>query len=154
MSAGIKHLIACHCFLPQYKNAKEIIFHKFVVFSIVDQSDTVIPKFAACNNCGAVHKIIDICKSEIVVGRDEVITQVSKEDLKYSLPSSLYELLESYDRPTADFEHSEYILNNKEWGSFIVLKREELENYVQGKIVKFLSEDKFKVESFSEKQEV
>ena len=154
MSSGIKHLISCHCILPQYKDSKDPVFHKFVVFSIIDDSDTVIPKFSACNSCGAVHKIIDICKSEIMLGRDEVGTQISKEDLKYSLPKSLYELLESYDRSVADFEHAEYILNNSLWGSFIILKREELEDYVQGKLVKIIDDDKFKVESFSERKEV
>ena len=154
MSTGIKHLVSCHCILPQYKNQKNLVFHKFIVFSIIDDSDTVIPKFASCNNCGAVHKIIDICKTEIVVGRDEVTTQVTREDLKHSMPISLYELLDSYDRPISDFEHAVFIIENQEWGSFIVVKREEVEDYVQGKIVRFIREDKFKVESFSEKKEV
>lgn len=154
MPTGTKHLVTCHCVLPQYRNAKDLIFHKFVVFSIIDDSDTVVPKFSACNNCGAVHKIIDICKSEIIVGRDEVPSQVTKEDLRFSLPESLYDLLESYDRPCSDFEHAEFILEQKEWGSFIVLKREDLEDYTQGKRVKFVSKEKFKVESFSEKKEV
>ena len=79
---------------------------------------------------------------------------LSKEDLKISMPESLYELLSSYDCADADFEHAEFILNNSEWGSFIVLKREEIEDHIQGKLVKFVSADKFKVESFSEKKEV
>ena len=154
MPKGIKHLVPCHCVLPQYKNQKNLVFHKFTVFSIVDDSDTVIPKFSSCNNCGAVHKVIDICKSEIVIGRDEVTTQVTKEDLRYSIPESLYELLVSYNRPVTDFEHAAFIMEHQQWGSFIVVKREEVEDYVQGKHVKFIREDKFKVESFSEKKEV
>lgn len=154
MSSGIKHLVSCHCILPQYRNSKDPVFHKFVVFSIIDESDTVVPKFTSCNNCGATHKVIDICKSEIMMGREDIATQVTKEDLKYSLPVSLYELLDSYNCPVADYEHAEFIINNSMWGSFIVLKREELEDYIQGKLVKFVSHDKFKVESFSEKREV
>ena len=146
--------MSCHCILPQYKHSKDPVFHKFVVFSVVDDSDTTVPKFASCNNCGAVHKVIDIGKTEIIVGRDEVVSQVTKEDLKYSLPTSLYELLESYDRPTADFEHAEFIISNNKWGSFVVLKREEIEDFIQGKKVTFVSHDKFKVESFSERKEV
>ena len=82
---GLKHLIQCHCILPQYKNRKEPVFHKFPVFSIIDNSDTVIVKYAECNNCGAAHKVYDICKSEILTGRDEVRSQLTREDFKFSL---------------------------------------------------------------------
>ena len=40
--AGIKHLIECHCMLPQYRNKKDRQYHKFVVFSIIDNADCVI----------------------------------------------------------------------------------------------------------------
>ena len=33
---GVKHLIQCHCVLPQYRNANPPMFHKFVTFSVVD----------------------------------------------------------------------------------------------------------------------
>ena len=68
---GTKHLIQCHCLLPQYRNKPDPVFHKFPVFSVIDESDTVILKYAECNNCGAAHKVYDICKSEILTGRDE-----------------------------------------------------------------------------------
>lgn len=113
-----------------------------------------MPKFAECNNCGAVHKVIDICKSEIVIGRDDVATKVTKEDLKFSIPSDLYHLLETYERPDVDFEHADFIIENKKWGDFIVLKKEEFEDHAQGKLVRFVNKSRFKVESFSEKKEV
>ena len=147
---GVKHLIQCHCVLPQYRNSADPVFHQFVVFSVIDvESDTVIPKFAACNNCGAAHKVIDIQKSEIITGRDEVSTAMSKEDFTFSLPSDLYNLLQTYEREIADFEHAQFILENKLWGHHIVLSREELDDYTQGKMVKFLEEHRFKVESYT-----
>jgi len=135
--------------LPQYKNRETSVFHKFLVFSIVDEeSDTVEVKFSACNNCGAVHKIIDICKSEMIIGRDEVPTQMSIEDFQYSLPVDLYELLNTYHKEVPDFEHAQFILENEKWEDHIVLTREELEDMIQGKLVRFIAIDRFRIESY------
>jgi hypothetical protein len=146
---GIKHLIQCHCILPQYRNSKNPVFHKFSVFSILDLvSDTVTHKFAECNNCGAAHKIVDICKSEIVIGKDEVTSQLSVSDLKHSIPDSLFELLETYDRELPDFEYAQFILERALWDKYVILTREEINGDIQGKLVRFISHDKFRVESY------
>jgi hypothetical protein len=135
--------------LPQYKNADNPVFHQFTVFSVIDDaSDTVVPKFASCNNCGAVHKIVDICKSELVINRDDVMTQMKIEDFKFSLPTDLFELLVSYQKEVADFEHAQFIIENENWKEYIILTREEIEDMVQGKLVKFLAANKFRVESY------
>ena len=152
---GIKHLIQCHCILPQYRNSQNPVFHQFTVFSIVDtESDTVAPKFSSCNNCGAVHKVIDIQKSEIITGHDEVSTAMSIEDFVLSLPRDLFDLLQVYNREVADFEHAQFIIENKIWGQHIILSREELDDHTQGKMVKFLEKNKFKVESYAIKSAV
>tara|TARA_B100001287_G_C22506662_1_gene446228 strand:+ start:275 stop:742 length:468 start_codon:yes stop_codon:yes gene_type:complete len=148
MKKGIKHLIQCHCMLPQYKNAKDPVFHKFPVFSVIDESDTVVLKYAECNNCGAAHKVYDICKSEILTGRDEVSSRLNKEDFKYSLPKDLYELLNQYDRDLSDFEQSQFIIDNKVWNSTLVLSREEMDDHIQGKVLRFIAADKFRIESY------
>lgn len=135
--------------LPQYKNSKEPVFHKFVVFSVIDDGDTCIPKICNCNNCGAAHKVYDICKSEIIIGKDDVRSEMSIEDFKISLPDSLYELLVNYEKELHDFEHSQFIIDNKKWGTTIVLTKDIIEEKVEGKLLKFLSENKFRVESFS-----
>ena len=119
-----------------------------------EESDTVESKFSACNNCGAVHKVIDICKTEILTGRDEVPTQMTKEDFKLSLPNDLYDLLCSYSRETPDFEHAQFILENEKWEDYIILTREEIDDSVQGKLVRFKASDRFKVESYLIKRSV
>ena len=58
---GQKHLIECHCILPQYRRALNTVYHKFVVFSEIDDSDTVVPKFAQCNNCGVIGHLAGQC---------------------------------------------------------------------------------------------
>ena len=152
---GFKHLIQCHCILPQYRNSADPVFHQFVVFSIIDlKSDTVIPKFSECNNCGAAHKIVDLCKSEIIVGKDEVSSQLSITDLKYVLPESLYELLGAYEKDLPDYEHAQFILENQMWGDHILLTREEIDDHIQGKLVKFLERDKFRVESYTTRRTI
>ena len=93
---GTKHLIECHCVLPQFKNAKNPQYHKFVVFSLFDESGGIIPKYAQCNNCGVVHNIIDICKSEIQVGREHA-SLIDIKDCKMLLPKDLVSILENYN---------------------------------------------------------
>ena len=151
---GIKHLIQCHCILPQYKNSKEPVFHKFPVFSILDESDTVIVKYSDCNNCGAVHKVYDICKSELIVGRDATTTTLKKEDFKMSLPQSLYELLGQYNKEICDYEYAQFVIDNEDWNTSVVLTREELDSHIQGKILRFVGKEKFRVESYMHKVEI
>ena len=151
MKRGVKHLVQCHCILPQYKKQKNPIFHKFPVFSVIDESDTVLVKYAECNNCGAAHKVYDICKSEIVTGKDEVRSSPRKEDFKFSLPNDLYELLIHYKKEIPDFEMSQFLLDNEVWDSTIVLSREELDDHTQGKILRFVEKDKFRIESYVHK---
>ena len=146
---GVKHLIQCHCVLPQYKNMKDPVFHKFTVFSVIDESDTVQTKYAECNNCSAIHKVYDLCKSEILTGKDEMKAGLSVQDFKLSLPEQLYELLGQYDCEICDYEYSQFILDNKVWESTIVLSREELDEKIQGKTLRFLEGEKFRVESYS-----
>ena len=151
---GFKHLVQCHCILPQFKNAKDPVFHKFTVFSVIDDSDTVVMKYANCNNCGAVHKVYDICKSEIVTGEEEIRSVNQKSDFKISLPSQLFELLDQYNREISDYEYSQFIIDNKAWGTSLVLSREEVDDHIQGKLLKFLEEDKFRIESYLHREVV
>ena len=150
---GVKHILECHCILPQYRERKEPVYHKFVVFSEIDDSDTVIASNVQCNNCGTVHKIYDICKSEIVAGKDESASVEKKEDVALSLPSQLVGLLETYNLEVCDYQMARHIIENKSWGETIVLSFENEGDKSSGKVIKFLAEDRFRVESFS-RQEV
>jgi len=146
---GYKHLIECHCVLPQYRDRKETIYHKFSVFSEVDDSDTVVPTCVQCNNCGTVHQIYDICKSEICPGKDESRSVEKREDVCISLPTSLVELFESYSLEVVDYQYARFVLENKRWGTTIILSAESSGEKKEGKILRFLSEEKFRVEPFT-----
>ena len=72
---GFKHLVQCHCVLPQFRRRPEPVFHLFVVFSVLGNDDKVEPKYAECNNCGAVHHVTEVGQSEIgaaAVGQSEI----------------------------------------------------------------------------------
>ena len=112
---GYKHLIECHCVLPQFRENPKPIYHKFTVFSVIDDSDTVIPCLAQCNNCATVHKVLDICKSEIVAGKDESRAIEKKEDVALSLPTSLVELFSNYDLELADYQMARFVIENDVW---------------------------------------
>ena len=145
---GVKHIIECHCVLAQYKNSQEPIYHKFIVFSIIDDSNTVVPKYAQCNNCGVVHKVFDLCKSEILAGRDEITTTITKEDISPSLPSQIIEVLDSYTADVHLYEEASFILENKKWGCSMILTKEVLEDEITGKRLVFVSKNKYKIENF------
>jgi hypothetical protein len=146
---GIKHLIQCHCILPQFKKLKDPKFHQFPVFSVIDDADCIEPKLVSCNNCGVLHRVLDVCRSEIVTNREDSSTAMKVEDFKHSLPSSLYDLLVQYEREVVDFEHAQFIIDNEQWDSTLILSREESSGIKQGKMIRFLSADRFRVESYS-----
>jgi len=149
---GVKHIIECHCILPQYRERKDPVYHKFVAFSTIDESDTVVPFHYQCNNCATVHKIYDICKSEIVAGKDESASVERIKDISLSLSKSLVELFESYSLDLPDYMMARYIIENKKWGTTIVLSKESEDQNTSGKILRFIEADRFRVESFSRKE--
>ena len=146
---GFRHLIECRCVLPQFKNRKDPLKHKFVVFSIVDENDVVEVKYSQCNNCGLIHKIVDICKSEIQPGKENSSSILTIDDIKLSLPRDLTYILEKYRLEVPSWEQARFIVENKRWGDFIILEQEDDGDTKQGKYVRILGESFFKVENFS-----
>jgi len=150
---AVKHTVECHCVLPQYRDRKDPVYHKFVVFSELDaKADTVLPSYSQCNNCGTVHKVYDICKSEIIAGKDESATVEKLSDVAMSLPTNLVELFESYSLEVPDYMMARYILDNKVWDATIVLSKEQEDDKTNGKILRFLENGRFRVESFSRQE--
>jgi hypothetical protein len=148
---SIKHTIQCHCILPQYRNRKDPVFHKFVAFGVIDDSDTLISKYINCNHCSAVHKIYDVCKSEIVVGKEDLNSVVSIDDLTVMMPEDIVSVLESYNCNLPEYEHAFHILQNKLFSESVTLTRDIMENEVLGKRLKFNKLGLASIESFVEK---
>ena len=143
-----KHLVTCRCVLPQYKKSGQL--HRFVVFSVI-QNDNVVEKFARCNNCNVVHRVHDICKSEIL-NTDEFRGLITIEDIKLGLNKNIIEILDKYNCDIATWENVKFIIENQLWGNFVTLNSESSDGYNVGKYLVIIGENMFKIESFSNRE--
>jgi len=152
-SFGQKHLIRCRCVLPQFKNSQdpENKRHKFVVFSeVID--DVVKQKYAQCNNCGLIHKIVDICVSEIMPGKEAMSSLVNVEDIKAGMNQNLVSILERHQCDLPTWEHARYIIENKRWGDLVILANDLEEDNRTIKYIRILGETLYKVDSYIRKE--
>ena len=150
---GCKHTVECHCILPQFREAKNPPWHKFVVFSIVDDGDTVIPKHAQCNNCGVIHNVFDIGKSEILAGQ-EIGAVMTKDDIQLMLPDSLKNILITYSCDVATWENVLFVLQHSKFPSNIILDKKEEEGVVSGKLLEMTGHGKYLIRPYSGRVEV
>ena len=144
---GIKHLIECHCVLPLYKGSQKIIYHKFPVYSKIDNQGRIKEKTVKCNNCDALHLVKEICQSEIKAGKDQTNVVVCKEDLSYMLSNKAVSILEKTEADIATWEQFLDVIEEKRWGEKIVIKRDIIDEHEHVKIVEILAEEKFKIYS-------
>jgi len=151
MASGLRHLITCRCVLPQFKRMLDPPQHQFIVFSAIEDDGTFRVRFAQCNNCGIVHKVVDVCRSE-VVSREAMGSLPTVDDIKAGLPAPLANLLEQNDVDLSTWEMAQFILENKQWGNFVVMQTDEEDGLRQGKYVRILSETMFKVETFTREE--
>ena len=145
---GYKHLLQCRCVLPQFKNQADPPRHQFIVFSAIKDDDTPVVKYAQCNNCGIIHKVVDICKSEVLAGKEAMGSIMKVEDIKVAMHPNLVDILERHACDLPTWEHAQFILENKQWGDFVVLNQEEESGTRQGKYVRIMGESLFKVENY------
>ena len=154
MAIGQKHLVPCRCVLSQLRHLPDPPRHHFTVFSVIDDNDVVLPKFAQCNNCGLVHKVIDLCKSEIVQGKESMTSLITIEDMRQSLPKNICDILDTNSADIPTWEMAKFIIDNKRWGDFVVLNSESESGSRQGKYVRILGETMFKVETFYREESI
>ena len=148
MPIGQKHLVKCRCVLPQFKHVPEPPQHQFVVFSVIDDNEIVKPKFVQCNNCGIIHKVTDICKSDIIQGRESMGSIRSIDDIKPAIPQALANILDANNADVPSWEMAEFILETEQWGLFVVLSVDTEGGTKQGKYVRILGKNMFKVDTF------
>lgn len=149
MKNGYKHLVECNCILPQFRDRRPVVFHKFVVFSEFDDNDNVIPKVVLCNNCSALHRVTGVCTSEIVIGRDSSAAVLTIEDIKSSLSREIAEVLTKNDCDLATWEHAQFIVENKLWGEHVIISKDVVDDARSGKVMRILGESIFKIVTFS-----
>ena len=142
---GMRHLVECHCILPQFRNTSPTVYHKFIVFS-VSEDDVVQPKLAQCNNCGIIHKVVDFCKSEIVHGLEDSSSLRTIDDIKVSMPQNLVEFLVPQSLDISLWELIEFVLDNKQEKE-IPLTKDDKTDLTQIKMLHIKNDGSFKVKT-------
>ncbi len=152
---GQKHLIKCRCILPQFKNSQDSDKkqHRFLVFSIIED-DVVKQKFSQCNNCGIIHKIVDICTSQIMPGKEAMSSILTIDDIKTGMNSGLVSILERHNCDLPTWEHAKFVVDNKRWGDFVILTNDIEDDSRIVKYVRILGETLFKVDSHIRQENV
>ena len=144
---GQKHLVKCRCCLPQFKQLENPPAHQFAVFSVIEE-DQFKQSYAQCNNCGVIHKVVDICKSEIQSGKEYMNSLIRIEDLKHTMHANFASILENNSADLSTWQAVSYIVENKRWGDFVVLSKDTEGDEIHGKYLRILGESLCKVESF------
>lgn len=130
------------------KNKSDPPLHKFVVFSI-QENDVTLEKLVTCNNCGVVHRVIEICRSDILNNFEGTSSSLTLEDVAMQLSESVRDILASYEKELADYEHVKFMIDKDTIGDFVVLSQEFNDDRKSGKVLKYKGEGKFEIEPFS-----
>jgi hypothetical protein len=104
-------------------------------------------KLAQCNNCGQLHSVVDLCRSEFLSGKDETSAIPTEIDIGLSISSKLKSVLEVNKCDISLWEQAEFYEENEMWGSKIILSKERTDDSIQIKSLHFISKDKFKIKS-------
>lgn len=144
---GQKHLIECHCTLPIYKNSKEIIYHRFVVYSRLDESGNIVPKFSRCNNCGSNHYVYEFCKSEIKIGKEDSDVALTIDDIKISLPDKIIKILEQYKCTIDVYEQIDDVFDQELFPVSIIINRTIIEDEHRVKILNLDNKNRYKIQT-------
>lgn len=149
---GQKHLLKCRCILTQFKGIKDPPLHQFIVFSEFDDDDKIKEKLVQCNNCGIIHKVIDILKSEIVDKKESSAAIIGIEEIKSGMHQNIASILEKNNADLPTWEACRFYIENKLWGSRVTVSSELEEDSRIGKVVTILGDSLFKVDTFSREE--
>lgn len=121
------------------------IYHKFPVYSKIDDYENVIPKYVKCNNCDTLHYVFEVCKSELKLGKDEVTFVNDVNDIKVNIPDKLLSVLEKNSVGLAIYEEVLDAIENNYFPLHIVLQREVVDDVVHVKSLTINGKDSFKI---------
>tara|TARA_B100000287_G_scaffold367569_1_gene363404 strand:+ start:1320 stop:1790 length:471 start_codon:yes stop_codon:yes gene_type:complete len=144
---GIKHLIQCHCVLPQFRKRADPFFHKIEVFSTINEDDSVNEKFIVCENCGVVHKVYDLCRSEIQTNHESITSVRTIPEIKLSIDENIANILEKNNCHVSTWENIEFIVDNNISGIPVVISRENIKGKTSIKYIELKDNGKFKIKS-------
>lgn len=147
------HLVECNCVLPQFAKHHPTIWHKFVVFTELEENGNVKPHYAKCDNCQGIHRIKEIGKPTERVNKETTTLIPNIEDLIGEIPENYGALLKRYNCPLHIWQSVKFYIQHSQWGSVVVLSKEkEPDGKITGKFLVILSEKMFKVENYEQEQ--
>lgn len=130
------------------------MFHKFVVFSVINDEDAVVEKVTKCPNCDALHSVSEIGKSEIAYGRDGSSSAIDIEDIKSQLPTGIASILDRHKVDEATYEQALFYVNTYNSDDPIVLAKERIENKVSVKAMWIRPDRSLKIETIVRQEEI
>lgn len=145
-----RHLIECQCILKIFENKTKPLYHKFPVFSLIVDDD-VEEKYVECNNCGSIHRVYDVCKSEIMWGKDGYEGLVNKiEDITFNLENNNQQkiieiLVNNKIEDVSVWEYVEYLLENSLEGH-VVINKNDIKDKTIMKIL-YINKNGFKIKT-------
>jgi hypothetical protein len=129
-----------------------VVYHKFAVFSILED-DTVVEKLVRCNNCDAVHRVFDVCKSEIFVGDLDLSTIRTSQEILSEMPQSLSDTLAPLMLDICTLEHILWCIENEKLEK-IPLRRDDVKGRLFVKFISIKPGGKWKFENESHTTEI
>lgn len=147
-----KHLVECNCVLPQFKHSDPPVWHHFVVFSEIDETGAVIPSFAQCNNCGVVHKVTEVGLSS-TLRRDNLPSLPTLDEVRNTLPEKLQKELGGYELDLATYQELAFVFRHQLWGKVIILQKEQVEEFLVGKMIQIIGSSIWRFQTFQEEME-
>jgi len=135
----IVHLIECQCILPIYKNKTKPLYHKFKVFSVIED-DQIEEKYVMCNNCKILHRVTEFNKSEIMWGVEEEKSMVTTiDDIKFNLSDDYPNIVRLFEEKEVDitaWEHFNFLVEEGISDSVLISKTENKDKLIY-KVVEF-----------------
>lgn len=138
-----RHVLICRCILRQNRERRDPDKFRFTACSLIIDGECSV-SYVECPNCGVTHKVIDLCRSEIVQSELTKLAP-SLDELKASLPDKLCAILANHELDTSVWQHAVNIVTHKLWGYSIQLKRESVGTDSVVKYVQVLGESLFRV---------
>jgi len=150
-----KHILECQCILKIFENKTKPVYHKFPVFSILEE-DIVQEKYVMCNNCSIIHRVYDVCKSEIKWGQEGYKSLVcTKDDVRVNLINQGYQniadLLDINNVDVSDWEYIDFLIENNLEGH-VILDKKEIDDKINYKVIYIYEEGKTKIKNHLEQR--
>lgn len=120
----ILHEIECLC-LSRVQSAMAHDGHgrRFDVFSLIDKEGEIIPSVVQCEDCGRKWEINGLDNYDLA--QIDRMPTYTRKRLQRVLPSDLVHLCEEWKVSTAVIAHIQWIMEEKQWGTHILLSKKK-----------------------------